>query len=387
MPGLIPPHGGRLNERLVQGAEREALLHQAQRLPAITLRESEASDLELLAIGALSPLTGFLRQADYDAVVERMRLADETLWPVPIVLSLDDAQADQIREGMDLALRDPDGRILGVLQEPELYPYNKGVEAKLVFGAIDRDHPGVDRIFSQGPFHLGGAVQVLNLPERSDFLSYRMTPRRTRQEFERRGWEWVAGFQAAGPIHRAHEYLLRCALEVVDGLLIQPLLGVAADWEFPDAVLVRSCEVLAERYLPSDRVVIGIPPAGSRRGAFAREELFQAILRQNYGCSHAITGRDSGGLGRLPGVTDPPTAFRRISRAQLGITPLAFDNAFYCVGCGGMATAKTCPHPATERRLLSATALREMLAQGQLPPPELTRPEIADLLKQVPAAG
>lgn len=381
MQDLIQPHGGKLVERLVRGHERDRLLHQAKNFPSVTLDERELADIELLAVGALSPLEGFLREADYDAVLDRMRLADGTVWPLPVTLALAQWEADLWREDQDLALKDPDGELVAVLHQPELYPYNQMVEAKLLFGTADPAHPGAKRLLGRGPYHVGGRVSVVNLPRRTEFLPYRLTPAQTRAEFHRRGWKRVVGFQTRSPLHRAHEYLLRCALETADGLMLQPLIGPGTEGELPAQIRMRCCEMLVGSYLPPDRTLLVVSPAGLRH-AGPREEVFHAILRQNYGCSHFIIGRDSV-AGKLHTPTEAQALLARFAREQLGVTPLCFDNAFFCRTCDGMATGKTCAHPATERVTLSGAAIRQMLADGVAPPPEFTRPEIAEILKEI----
>ena len=376
---LIPPHGGRLAERLVRGAERDRLIHQARMLPAITLDERELSDVELLAVGALSPLEGFLNQGDYDSVVDRMQLADGTLWTLPVTLSLAQWEADLWREGQDLALKSRDGELVAVLHQPELFPYNRAVEARLIFGTTDPDHPGVKRLLAQGPYYVGGRVSVVDLPQREEFSRYRLTPAQTRQEFTRRGWSRVVGFQTGSPIHRAHEYLLRCALEIADGLMVHPTADLGGDEDLPTHARMRCYEVLIETYLPKDRTLLVINPAYPR-GAGPREEVFQAILRQNYGCSHFVIGKES--AGRSAGMPDAQALFDRLPRERLAVTPLYFDKAFFCRTCQGMATPKTCAHPASDRVSLSGTAVRQMLSDGRVPPPEFTRPEIAEILKE-----
>ena len=369
-------------ERLVLGAERDRLIHRARSMPSVTLDEWELSDIELLAVGALSPLEGFLREPDYDAVLDRMRLVDGTLWPLPITLALTQWEADLWREGQEMALRDPAGELVAILHQPELYPYNREVEAKLTFGTTDFSFPGVRRLLTQGPYHVGGRVSVVNLPKHVDFLPYRLTPAQARQEFRRRGWSQVVGFQTRNPIHRAHEYLLRCALEMADGLMVQPLMGPGvAEGELPAQVRMRCCEALVGAYLPRERTLLAVSPAGTRN-AGPREEVFHAIVRQNYGCSHFISGRDRLVTGRAQGLADSQGIFGRFTREDLGVTPLCFDIAFYCRSCEGMATARTCAHPMSERVRLSSTALQQMLSDGKTPPPEFTRPEIAQLLKE-----
>jgi len=350
-------------------------------MSAITLDEWEMSDLELFAVGALSPLEGFLGEGDYDAVVDRMQLADGTIWPLPVTLAVAQREADVWREGQDLALKSPDGELLAILHRPELFPYNRAVEAKLVYGTTDLGHPGVKRLMAQGPYYIGGKLSVISLPKHSDFLPYRLTPAQTRMEFRRRGWSRVVGFQTRNPIHRAHEYLLRCGLEFADGLLLHPLLGKGNDEELPAKVRMRCYETLAGTYLPKDRTLLAANPA-IPRDAGPREAVFQAIIRQNYGCSHFIIGRDQASGGKFSGTSDVQKVFDRFPPERLAVTPLCFDNAFFCRTCEGMATSKTCAHPASERVSVSGAAVRQMLSDGKAPPPEFTRPEIAEILKE-----
>lgn len=378
---LIKPHGGKLAERLINGPERDALLSRAQSLPSVVLDEWELSDIELLGIGALSPLEGFLGSADYDAVVDRMQLADGTVWSIPVTLSVTEEEAALLKGGSDLALKSPDGQVMAVLHKPQVYPHNKGVEAKLVYGTHDETHPAVARLMKQGPYYAGGKVSVLNLPPHNDFTPHRLTPAQTRQEFSRRGWKTIVGFQTRNPIHRAHEYLLRCALEITDGLLIHPLVGQTKGDDLSASIRMRCYQALIEGYFPGDRVMLVVNPAAMRY-AGPREAVFHAIIRQNYGCTHFIVGRDHAGVGKFYGTFDAQILIQRFTRDQLAVTPLCFDNAFFCKICQGMASSKTCSHAATERISLSGTAVREMLAQGKAPPAEFTRPEIAEILKE-----
>jgi sulfate adenylyltransferase len=381
MADLIAPHGGRLIELLVRGSERESLLHQARSLPSLTLDEWELSDVELFAIGAISPLSGFMTQPDYEAVLERTRLADGTVWPIPITLGVAESEADAWKEGGAIALKAHTGEVAAILHQPELYPVNRLVEAKIIFGTTDTSHPGVARLLQQGPYNVGGKLSVLNDPQHEDFLQHRLTPAQTRQEFRRRGWQQVVGFQTRNPIHRAHEYLLRCGLELTDGLMIHPIVGQTKGDDLPASVRMRCYEALIEGYLPKERVLLVVNPA-SMRYAGPKEAIFHAIIRQNYGCSHFIVGRDHAGVGKFYGPFDAQKIFERFTQQELAVTPLCFDNAFYCKLCQGMATVKTCPHPLPERISLSGTAVRQMLAEGKSPPPEFTRPEISEILKE-----
>ena len=373
-------------ELLKRGSEAEPLLHQAKTLPTLTLDEWELSDVELFGIGAISPLNGFLTQLDYDSVLERMRLNDGTVWPIPVTLDVTEEEAGRWKEGSDIALKASTGEVVALLHRPELYAVNRLVEAKIVFGTTDTTHPGVARLMQQGPYNVGGKLSVVNLPFHNDFRSFRLSPAQTREEFRRRGWRQVVGFQTRNPIHRAHEYLLRCGLELADGLMIHPLVGQTKGDDLSASVRMRCYEALMNNYLPADRVLLVVNPA-SMRYAGPKEAIFHAIIRQNYGCSHFIVGRDHAGVGKFYGPFDAQKIFERFSKEDLAVTPLCFDNAFYCTLCQGMATIKTCPHPLTQRISLSGTAVREMLAEGKSPPPEFTRPEIADILKETYAGS
>ena len=378
---LIPPHGGRMVERLIQGPQREKLLSQARALPSVTLDEWELSDVELLALGAISPLEGFLREKDYDSVVDSMRLANGTVWPLPVTLSLTEEETHRCRDGQDLALKGPDGDVAAILHQPEVYPFNPLVEAKLVYGTTDPTHPAVARLLSQGPYNVGGSLSVLTMPRHDDFLEYRLTPAQTRQQFLQRGWRTVVGFQTRNPIHRAHEYLLRCALEIADGLFVHPLVGQTKSDDLSASVRMLCYRALLDNYFPKDRVLLAVNPASMRYGG-PREAIFHSIIRQNYGCSHFIVGRDHAGVGKFYGPFDAQRIFDRFNPEELAVTPLCFENSFFCRTCQGMASVKTCAHPATERISLSGTAVRQMLADGKIPPPEFTRPEVADVLKE-----
>ena len=386
MAELIAPHGGKLVECLALGPQRDKLLSAAKGFPSLTLDEWGLSDVELLGIGALSPLRGFMLEADYDSVVDRMRLADGTVWTIPITLAITEKEAESLKKASDVALKALDGAIVAVLHHPEIYPYNKQVEAKLVYATADVSHPGVARVMGQGPYYVGGRVSVVNLPRHDEFLAHRLTPAQTRQAFMVRGWRQIVGFQTRNPIHRAHEYLLRCALEIADGLMIHPLVGQTKGDDIPAAVRMRCYTALIDGYLPKERVMLVVNPASMRYGG-PREAIFHAIIRQNYGCTHFIVGRDHAGVGKFYGPFDAQKIFEKFTRADLAVTPLCFDNSFFCRVCQGMASVKTCPHPATERVSLSGTAVRQLLSEGKSPPPEFTRPEIAEILREIYVGG
>lgn len=371
---LVPPHGGSLVDRILTGAAREAALERAARLPALTLSPWSVADLELIATGAYSPLTGFMGRDDYRSTVQAMRLANGLVWSLPITLPV----AAAAGLGDEVALRGPDGTILGILEVAEAFPYDKEAEARRVYGTTDPAHPGVGRLLAQGNVLLGGTVWLLNRTP-PPFPELAHDPAGTRRFFAGRGWCTVVGFQTRNPVHRAHEYIQKAALETVDGLLLHPLVGQTKDDDIPAAVRVRSYHALLAGYFPPDRVLLAAFPAAMRY-AGPREAVFHALVRQNYGCSHFIVGRDHAGVGHYYGPYDAQRIFSAFAPGELGIQPVFFEHTFFCRRCGGMASAKTCPHGAEARVLLSGTRVRELLRAGQLPPPEFSRPEVARIL-------
>jgi len=385
----IAPHGGALIDRVVSGASREAALARAERMPSVTLNSVALSDLELIGNGAFSPLTGFLGEADYRGVVDEMHLADGTLWSIPITLSVDRATADGLQLDTEVALRDEHDRLVGILELTEKYAYDREHEAQAVYRTTDASHPAVARIQAAGEVYLAGPVSVLDGPTDPPFPAYRRTPAQTREIFTERGWRRIVGFQTRNPIHRAHEYLTKAALEVVDGLLIHPLVGDTKADDIPADVRMRAYEVLLADYYPQGRTLLSVYPAAMRYGG-PREAVFHAIARKNYGCTHFIVGRDHAGVGTFYGTYDAQRIFDGIGPDELGITPLFFEHTFWCHACEGMASLKTCPHGEDAHLVLSGTRVREMLSAGEVPPQEFSRPEVAQVLIEaykVPAGG
>lgn len=375
---LISPHGGSLIDRLLTGEDRTSALERASALPQVQLGPVELSDLELIANGAFSPLTGFMTRDDYESVVADMRLANGTVWPIPITLAVTREQADGLGVGSDVALTDGD-RVVGILELAEKFEYDRDREAEQVFRTTEDAHPGVARIHAAGDVYLGGDVHVVNLPDAPPFAEYRHTPAQTRAAIAERGWRRVVGFQTRNPIHRAHEYLTKVALEVVDGLLIHPLVGETKSDDIPAAVRMQAYEALLRDYYPADRTLLSVYPAAMRYGG-PREAVFHAIARKNYGCTHFIVGRDHAGVGTYYGTYDAHMIFEEFDPGELEITPLFFEHTFWCHSCEGMASYKTCPHGDDQHLLLSGTKVREMLTGGELPPPEFSRPEVAQIL-------
>ena len=364
---LIRPHGGTLVDRT---GERPGDLDS---LEVLTLTSREVSDLGMLASGALSPLEGFMGREDYERVVDEMRLASGLPWALPVCLAVDDAPG-----GDRVALADESGRTLAVLDVAEVYEYDKDREAENCFRTTDEAHPGVARLYAQKPRYLAGRVTVFDRPE-PEFPELARDPRETREMFAERGWKRVVGFQTRNPIHRAHEYLTKVALETVDGLLIHPLVGDTKGDDVPAAVRVRCYETLLEGFYPEDRVLLSAFPAAMRY-AGPREAIWHAICRKNYGCSHFIVGRDHAGVGDYYGTYDAQLIFDEFEPHELDIEPMFFEHSFWCKACGSMASAKTCPHPSEEHVFLSGTKVRELLASGEVPPEEFTRPAVAEVL-------
>ena len=375
----IKPHGGRLINRIVKEEERESLIEKAFNLKEIHLGRREVSDLEMIAIGAFSPLEGFLVRKEYENVLEVKRLSNGLPWTIPVTLSVKKEEAKRLKEGEDLSLLDPTGITLAILHLEEKYSYDKEREASQVYGTRDRKHPGVDKLYRMGDILLGGKVTVIRLPGHNDFLNYRLTPSQIRQLFKEKGWRRIAAFQTRNPIHRAHEYIQKCALETRDGLFLHPLVGETKVGDIPAEIRIRSYEIVLEKYYPRDRFLMAVLPM-SMRYAGPREAILHAIVRKNYGCTHFIVGRDHAGVGNFYGPFDAHYIFDEFKENEIGITPLFFDNAFFCKKCRGMASPKTCPHPSKEHISLSGTKVRSLLSQKKIPPVEVTRPEVAQVL-------
>jgi sulfate adenylyltransferase len=378
--GTIPPHGGELVDLVLTGSDAERAAEDAGRLPKLALGPREAADLEMLATGALSPLGGFMAEKDYRGVLDEMRLAGGLVWSIPITLSVDDDGLKRTGRAGAVALT-IDGGPAAILEVEEVFRRDREAEALAVFQTADRSHPGVAALDRAGDWVLGGRIRAFGLPRREAFAAHRRTPAQTRAAFAERGWRNVVGFQTRNPVHRAHEYIQKCALEIVDGLLLHPLVGETKEDDVPADVRMRCYEILLESYYPKDRVLLSVFPAAMRY-AGPKEAIFHALVRKNYGCTHFIVGRDHAGVGDFYGTFDAQRIFERFDPDDLGITPLMFEHAFWCHRCEGMATPKICPHGNEDRLILSGTKVREMLRGGKRPPPEFSRPEVADILIQ-----
>jgi sulfate adenylyltransferase len=374
----ISPHGGTLVQRWAPEEERRRWQAES-RLPKIVLTRREISDLEMIAIGAFSPLEGFLGEKDYESVVSRMRLANGLPWTIPVTLAVTDQEEKGLHAGDDVALVEDGGKVLAILHLEEKYRPDKKREAEEVYRTTEDAHPGVRAVYEQGEVYLGGRVTGLDRPSVIEFQEHRLDPAQTRELFRTKGWRRIVAFQTRNPIHRAHEYLQKCALESCDGLLIHPLVGETKGDDIPADVRMRCYAALIDGYYPKDRVVLSVLPANMRY-AGPREAIFHALMRKNYGCTHFIVGRDHAGVGSYYGSYDAHHIFDAFAPEEIGITPLFYEHTFWCERCEGMASTKTCPHPKEHHVSLSGTKVREMLARGERPPMEFSRPEVADIL-------
>ncbi len=377
---LPSPHGGLLKPLLVQENERDDYLDEAKNLPKIRTGSSEFSDLVMMATGAFSPLEGFMDREDYLGVINEMHLADGTLWPIPVTLSCTKEEAKLTRENGKIALQEPEqGKVVGIMTVQEKYEYDKTGEAKLVFGTDDEKHPGVNRLLAQGDVYLAGKVKVFSEGEYPQRFTDYARPAETREIFTQKGWKSIVAFQTRNPIHRSHEYITKLALELFDGLFIHPIVGKLKEGDIPADVRLKCIKVLIDRYYPPNRVVLKVYPM-EMRYAGPREALLHAIIRQNFGCTHLIVGRDHAGIGQYYGPFDAQDIFDSIPPGSLEIKPLKMDWTFWCNSCLSMASPRTCPHDQKDHLMISGTTLREMLSRGEVAPAEFSRPEVLKVL-------
>lgn len=377
----IQAHGGRLKDRYLPKNESEFWFQQKEDLDSITLTSRQRSDLLMIASGAYSPLDGFLGKEDHRSVLDRMRLTDGTLWPIPITLSVSEREADNLEPDGPVAMKDQNGDFLGILHLEERYRIDREKHARKVFKTTDRDHPGVRALPNAGDITLGGKVDVLHREDWGVFDHQRMTPVETRQYFDDNDWNRIVAFQTRNPMHRAHEYLVKCALENTDGLLLHPIVGDTKDSDIPASVRLECYKALFERYLPQDRVLLSVMPA-KMNYAGPREAVLHALIRQNYGCTHFIVGRDHAGVGDYYGTYEAQKIFSEIESNDLMIEPVFFEYAFWCEECDSIASEKTCPHDPKNHLYLSGTQVRERLKNGDSLPREFSRPEVAEILKE-----
>jgi sulfate adenylyltransferase len=377
----IQPYGGVLVDRVASAAAADDLRTAASGLTTIQISPWTLSDLYLIAVGGLSPLEGFMDRDTYRSVLNRMTLPGGLPWSIPVVLPVTDEEAANISVGQSVALNAPDGRLAAVVDVMEIFDRDRETEAAAVFRTSDRAHPGVAAMYRMGGRCIAGPITYVYDRDITGFPDENLTPAETRAAFAERGWETVVAFQTRNPIHRAHEYIQKCALETVDGLLVHPLVGETKSDDIPADVRMQCYRVLLDGYYPADRVMLSVLPAAMRY-AGPSEAIFHSIMRRNYGCSHFIVGRDHAGVGDYYGTYDAQKIFDEIDMDALGIEPMKFEHSFYCLRTKQMATPKTSPASMEERLFLSGTKVREMLSRGESPPEEFTRPEIAAILME-----
>ena len=384
MAKLVNPHGGgELKPLLLQEAALIAEKKRAESLPQVKMTSRETGDVVMLGIGGFTPLTGFMTKADWQGVCDGMKMANGLFWPIPITLSTDQATANGIKEGADIALVDGEtGEIMATMKVTEKYTIDKAHECMMVYKTTDVEHPGVKMVMEQGEVNLAGPVKVLSTGNfKQEYGDQFLTPAETRAMFENNGWSTIAAFQTRNPMHRSHEYLAKVAIETCDGVLIHSLLGKLKPGDIPADVRSKAISALIDKYFAKNTVIQAGYPLDMRY-AGPREALLHALFRQNYGCSHLIVGRDHAGVGDYYGPFDAHHIFDEIPKDALETKPLKIDWTFWCDKCDGMASMRTCPHEAKDRILLSGTKLRKALSEGEEVSSKFSRPEVLEILRK-----
>lgn len=379
MKKAILPHGEKLVNQELSEEDKNKYYSNLNSMKTIIISPWTLSDIVLISNGGFSPLNGFMGETDYKHVLKYMRLKNGLPWTIPITFPVDKLKAKELSVGEEIAFISEDRILYAIMQVKEIFDYDKKAEVQSIYGTEDPLHPGVKKVYGQGECYIAGSVYLINRSHYGAFEKYYLSPRVTRQMFENLGWETIVGFQTRNPIHRAHEYIQKTALEIVDGLFLHPLVGETKEDDIPANIRMKSYEVLLENYYPTERVRMGIYPAAMRY-AGPKEAILHAIVRKNYGCTHFIVGRDHAGVGNYYGTYDAQEIFKEFEPEDIGITPLFFEHSFYCKKCMNMASLKTCPHNKRDHFILSGTRVREMLYNGEKLPLEITRPEVTEVL-------
>ena len=384
---MIPPHGGTLINGYVEGERAKSLQEEAKGLPVVPLNPRQLSDAHMIAQGAFSPLEGFMGHEEYISVVNDMRLTNGLPWTIPVTLATDTLLGSDLKEGSRVTLANAAGEAVGILLLQGKYRRDREEEAQKVYRTTEDRHPGVANLYRDGDVLLAGKITMFQGAPSMDeeIASHHRTPSQTREFITNQGWSSVVGFQTRNPVHRAHEYIHKCALEIVDGLLLHPLVGETREGDIPASIRMRCYEALLEGYYPKNRVLLSVLPAFMRY-AGPREAIFHALVRKNYGCTHFIVGRDHAGVGNYYGTYDAQRIFSEFDPEALAIRPMFFENSFFCRRCHSMATERSCPHGPDERVSLTGAQFREMLSQGKMPPEQFTRPEVAKILIEATTA-
>lgn len=378
MNNTILPHGGTIKNCFASESELPSLIQESRSLKSIIVSKRVLCDLEMIGIGAFSPLEGFVEKKDYDSIVENMELSNGLIWPIPITLQINDADYNLIKNEKRITLKNDSNEPVAILEIKEIFEPDLKKEAQCVFRTEDINHPAVKYLFEAGNHCVSGKIKLLKHTY-DEFTEYNLGCAKTREIFKQKGWKRIVAFQTRNPVHRAHEYLLKVALETVDALMLHPTMGETKGDDIPANIRMQCYQTILEKYFPKDRTLLCIMPA-SMRYAGPKEAILHAIIRKNYGCTHFIVGRDHAGVGNYYGTYDAQKIFDEFKSEELGITLILFEHTFWCNACGGMASYKTCPHDSSSHVILSGTKVREMLRSGTMPPVEFTRPEIAKIL-------